>query len=144
MNFNIKTEQIIDKPAKEVFNAIADPKHMVNYFITSGSNILRSNTIVHWEWSDYNAKSDIKVLEVIENEFISFTWPATSKDTKVEITISPLSDSSAKIIVTESDFELTTEGVEAALRQKQGWTDMLLCLKAYLIFNVNLRKGIRL
>ena len=46
------------------------------------------------------------------------------------------------VVVNESNFPMSHEGVKRAMGQTAGWTYTLACLKAYLQFDINLRAGL--
>ena len=46
------------------------------------------------------------------------------------------------VVITESKFAMTEEGVKRALGQTAGWTYTLCGLKAYVQFGINLRTGL--
>ncbi|MFT2011162.1 SRPBCC domain-containing protein [Pontibacter sp. 13R65] len=81
----------------------------------------------------------IQVESLQHNKEIVFTWSATGKETTVTMQFESLSGSSGVMRITENEWEPDEAGIAAALQQTQGWTDMLLCLKAYLMFGINLR-----
>jgi uncharacterized protein YndB with AHSA1/START domain len=100
-----------------------------------------AGTTVTWRWADVDDAYLINVQKVKENNFISFTWLATNADSLVEITVTSINDNSTLVNIVETGWELNTQGVEYVNRQTGGWMHMLCCLKAFLEFGINLRKG---
>jgi uncharacterized protein YndB with AHSA1/START domain len=70
-----------------------------------------------------------------------FTWEASGEKTRVRIELAPDDDGSTRIHIVESAFSMNEEGVQGALEQTKGWTDFVNCMRAYLEFGVQLRKG---
>jgi uncharacterized protein YndB with AHSA1/START domain len=134
----------IFKPADVVFEALTDPDKIINYFVTKASGPIAEGATLTWTFGDVGATVDIKVEKVKKNKEISFIWPATGQGTTVNIVVKPLSDKETEVTVTEKGWAPDAEGIKSALEQTQGWTDFLLCLKAYLEFDINLRRGLKL
>src|SRR5687768_2970970 len=137
----VEVSQQIAKPIDQVFEAIVNPDHMVNYFVSEASGPIEKGASLCWTFGDVGVSCDIKVIGLKKNEQITFTWPTGEKDTTVNISLIPIDDYLTEITATETGWDLDADGVKKALGQTQGWTDMLLCLKAYLEFNINLRRG---
>jgi uncharacterized protein YndB with AHSA1/START domain len=134
-------KQAINKPVSEVFDAIVNPGKMAKYFITSASAPMKDGAEILWKWDDAGAEATIKVGEVKANELITYTWPASGLSTEVRIELEKVSESATLVKVTETGWDLNAGDVQRALQQTEGWTNMLLCLKAYLHFGVDLRRG---
>ncbi|HET7628203.1 MAG TPA: SRPBCC family protein [Bacillales bacterium] len=123
------TKMKINKPAAEVFEAVADPEKMGNYWFSSGTSRVEAGKTITWRYEEYGAEGVIHVKEVVENEKIVFDWGETS----VAMVFRPLNEGSTILEVTESGFdENDPVVVEKLIDQKGGWTYMLSCLKAYL------------
>jgi uncharacterized protein YndB with AHSA1/START domain len=131
----------IPRPAHEVFEAIVDPAHMSNYFISNGSGRLEPGQTVTWEWTDVGASMPVQVVEVEPDTSLTLIWAATGTDTVIEFELTPTSPNSTAVQVIERGWEPDAEGIASYGEQTGGWTDMLLCLKAYLVFGINLRTG---
>ena len=137
MELNVNVEVKILKPVQEVFEAVADPEKMKKYFISNVSGRLESGKTVVWEFSDYNAILDIKVISVKEDEII-FLWSASGVETKVVFSfIKNGSDTILKIH--EDGWNKDDEGIARVIEQSKGWAQMSICLKGYVEFGVNLR-----
>ena len=140
----VNVSQQIAKPVADVFEAIVNPNHMVNYFVTEASGPMEKGANLCLTFGDVGVSCDIKVIGIKKNEQITFTWPTGEKDTTVNISLLAIDDNLTEVTANESGWDLDEDGVKKALGQTQGWTDMLLCLKAYLEFNINLRRGLKL
>lgn len=88
---------------------------------------------ITWRYDEYNAVVDIKVLEVVNNRTIMFSWGEPGQETVVAITLTELKPASTVIEVNESGLKETDpEIVNKMIGQKEGWVYVLTCLKAYL------------
>ena len=142
LDLKVETELMIFKSAAEIFEAIVDPEHMKNYFITSGSKRLDAGDHVTWNWADHgDAKLTIAPHDIKPNKVISFLWGATGSETTVTIQLEPLDEKQTKVKVCDAGVPNDQAGARKCLEQMQGWVHMLCCLKAYLEFGINLRVG---
>jgi uncharacterized protein YndB with AHSA1/START domain len=130
----------IRKPREEVFNAVFDPDILSTYFTKASSGPLVSGSKVIWTWVN-DTQESFFVENAIPNEMIEGHWEAWKVDyhvkTKFEFTTKD--DGSTLVRLTESGFKNDELGRMSAFGQCNGWTDMLLCLKARLEFNIDLR-----
>lgn len=141
-NLEIKTAIQIQKPATEIFQAIVDPEKMSNYFIGSSTGQLIEGTSVTWEFPEFEGKVLIEVTKVIPGELVSFNWEgAKGKKLLVKISLRELEDNSTVVSVTEGKMESDKAGIEWYGGNTEGWANFLACLKAYLEYGINLRKG---
>lgn len=137
----VKVQEKIHQPVSAVFEGIADPQKLSSYFTTSASGRIEEGKTVIWSWADYNAELAVEIQKVIPNQLIVFAWSASGIKTRVEIAFKPINANSTLVQVTESSWNLDEEGVKRALEQCKGWTHMLLCLKGFLEFHINLRRS---
>ncbi|GIP30518.1 hypothetical protein J23TS9_56480 [Paenibacillus sp. J23TS9] len=138
MDTQVTTKFKILKPADEVFEAIADPEKMSNYWFSSGTGRVEQGKTITWRYDEYNAEVVIHVLEVEGNQKIRFSWGGVGEETVVTITLHELDDTSTMIEVNESGLkEDDPEIVNKMIGQKEGWVYVLTCLKGYLENGVN-------
>ena len=128
----------IQKPIEEVFEGIVNPSQMTKYFISESSGRLESGKEVIWEFPEFTDKFPIKEIKIETNLSICFVW---DPETVVKITLEKLPDNSTLIRVNESGKELNENNLKWALENSGGWANFLACLKAYLEYGINLRKG---
>ena len=141
-NLEIKVAIQIQKPAPEVFQAIVDPVKMCNYFIGKSTGQLIEGTSVTWEFPEFEGEVLIEVTKVIPGELISFNWEgAKGKKLLVKISLRELEDRSTVVSVTEGKMEADKAGIEWYGGNTEGWANFLACMKAYLEYGINLRKG---
>lgn len=141
MKLNI--EDTIPVPVSEVYDAVVDPQRLANHFVDSASGAIIEGHYVNWNFGK-SGQVDVRFTHVEKERVIEFSWPATGLTTYVQIQFEPLSASLTKIIITESEWKLDKDSVATAVVQTQGWTAFIDGLKAYLLFNINLREGKKL
>jgi uncharacterized protein YndB with AHSA1/START domain len=158
LSFTVQTK--IQKPVKEVFDAVHNPKKLSSYFTTGGADgPLDEGKTVLWKFSDTGDKVvtvPVKVQKVERNRLIRFSWEASEGvydpktgsmpqsggyDTAVEISFEPLNANETLVKIVEGKWRPTEGGLQGSYGNCQGWTQMTSCLKAYLEYGINLRKG---
>lgn len=138
----IKTAIQISKPVDEVFDAIIDPAKMSNYFIAEGSGKMIEGETITWKFPEFDDKFNIEVTKVIQPQLIAFEWEgAPGKKLKVEIKLESRADNNTLVRITEGKMDTNDKGIEWFGRNSEGWANFLACLKAYLEYDINLRKG---
>lgn len=157
LRFTVQTK--IQKPVDEVFDAVYNPKKLSTYFATGGADgPLDGGKTVMWSFIDNGKKSPpfpVKVKKVVRNRVIQFSWEASEGvydaktgqmptgagyDTLVEMSFEPLSANETLVKIVEGKWRPTKAGLQGSYQNCEGWTGMSLCLKAYLEYNINLRK----
>lgn len=138
MKLTAKATLQIQKPIEEVFEAIVNPEHITKYFISESSGRIETGKELIWEFGDFPGKFPVKVQQVQPNKSISFVW---DKATVVNITLEEQPDKSTVVKVTEGDKELSQKNLDWLAGNSFGWGNFLDCLKAYLEYGINLRKG---
>jgi uncharacterized protein YndB with AHSA1/START domain len=142
MSFQAKAHIRIGKPVEEVFDAFINPEKMCNYFTSTTSGPVVEGATLTWVWADAGAEKTVFVEKVEHNARVVFQWPATGPSSTVEIKMEALEDGGTKISAVESgNWQLDLASVEAACGQTGGWMHVFLCMKAFLEYGINLRKG---
>ena len=144
--FTVQTT--INRPANEVFDAIADPAKLEKYFAGSASGPLVEGTRVIWNWPDWG-DYPVQVDEVRPNTRIALrinavAWKKTktdSYDVAVVFDIEPLSDTLTLVKISESGWKSDDDGIKASYENCGGWQHMADCLKAWLEHGIDLRKS---
>ena len=156
LKFTVQTK--IQKPVAEVFDAVHNPSKLSQYFATGGaSGPLEEGTTVIWKWADFPGDAPVQVKKVVPNKLIEFEWTAgegTMDDQgnlqvksypdmvcRVEMSFEALDDRSTLVRITEYGWPETQKGLELSYGNCQGWTEMSCCLKAFVEYGINLRKG---
>jgi uncharacterized protein YndB with AHSA1/START domain len=137
MGKNITSSMKILKPSSEVFEALANPEQMSNYWFSSGTGRIEEGKSITWRYTEYNAEGIVNIQEVHHPSKIVFTWGDPDQPTTVTITLIEEEMETTIIKVTESGFTEGPEDIEKMLGQKEGWVYMLTCLKAYMENGVN-------
>jgi uncharacterized protein YndB with AHSA1/START domain len=140
-NLEIKTALQISKPVNEVFEAIIDPVKMSNYFISKGSGKMEEGKQVTWQFPEFDMTFPIRVDKIEKNKYISYYWEMDGIDLLVEMTLTPKGDKSTLVTVTEKSRENDESGIKWLKGNTEGWANFLACLKAWLEYGINLRKG---
>ncbi len=128
----------IQKPIEDVFEGIVNPEKMTRYFISESSGRLESGKEVIWKFPEFEDKFPIKEIKIENNSSISFVW---DPETVVIITLEKLPDDSTIVRVNENGKELNEDNLKWALENSGGWANFLACMKAYLEYGIQLRKG---
>src|SRR5690606_30436548 len=134
------TIQIL-KPVAEVFEAIVSPDKMSNYFIAHSTGRLAAGERVHWKFPEFDEEFPVMGKEIRSHEYISFDWSGGVEGMLVEITLEPSGNDTTIVRVIEQQMKNDDEGIQKAIGQSEGWANFLACLKAYLEYGINLRKG---
>lgn len=156
LKFTVTTK--IQKPVAEVFDGVYNPAKLSQYFATGGaSGPLDEGKTVIWNFADFPGEVPVRVKKVVPNRLIAFEWGAgeggedaagnkevrTYKDVvcRAQIAFEALDDSSTLVSISESGWPETEKGLHLSYGNCQGWTQMSCCLKAFLEYGINLRKG---
>ena len=129
------------KPVNEVFEAIFDPEKMSNYFISESSGRLMEGRQVTWRFPEFEEGFTISVIKIEQDKYISYTWEVDGEDLIVEMQLTPIDSDSTLVTITEKSRENDEAGIRWLKSNTSGWANFLACLKAYLEYGINLRKG---
>ncbi len=137
----IKVALQIQKKVPEVFEAIVNPDHMSHYFISKSSGRMEEGKTLTWHFPEFEEGFPIEVGQIVPNKIISYYWEHTGEKLLVEITLAPMENESTLVTIAEKNKENNPEGIEWLKGNTEGWANFLACLKAYLEYGINLRKG---
>lgn len=137
----IKAALQIMKSADIVFEAIVDPLKMKNYFISSGSGRMEDGKQIMWQFPEFDMEFPVQVSKIEKDRYISFYWEMDGIKLLVEITLSPRGSNSTLVTITEKNMKLDEAGIKWLKGNTEGWANFLACLKAYVEYGINLRKG---
>lgn len=70
----VKVELLIRAPAKDVFEAFADPTKITTFWLARSSGRLEAGARVEWDFVVKGAKTTVVVKEVVEAERIVAEW----------------------------------------------------------------------
>lgn len=138
----------VAKPCAEVYEAVADPGQLSQYFTTGGARgRLQPGAEVTWDFADFPGAFPVKVLEAEPPRRIVIEWDGQETASEAGTTTTafefePLDgDTRTLVTITESSWRPTANGAKAAFSNCQGWTGMLAAMKAWLEHGINLREG---
>ena len=155
MDLTFKVSGRIARPVEAVFEAVADPAKLSNYFTTGGAvGRLETGKTVQWEFADFPGAFPVEVVEVEPNRRIVLRWEANEGPpadgdpvvgaaymTTVVFTFEPLDDGRTLVTIEEGGWRETPTGLKAAFGNCQGWSQMLAALKVWVEHGINLRDG---
>lgn len=128
----------IQKPIEEVFEGIVNPAKMTKYFISESSGRMESGKKLIWKFPEFEDQFPVTEIKIEVNRSISFVW---DPETVVHIILEKLPDESTLVTVNESGKELNEDNLKWVLENTGGWANFLACMKAYLEYGIQLRKG---
>ena len=138
----IKTALQILKPLDEVFEAVVNPDKMINYFISKSDGRIEQGKTLNWEFPEFEGRWPVSILRVDPDKHISFSWEgASGYQTQVEISMEPREENATLVRILEKSMENNEDGIKWLLSNTEGWSFFLACLKAYLEYGINLRRG---
>jgi len=157
MELKFRIAARIAKPVHEVFEAVADPEQLSQYFTTGGAKgRLETGATVMWDFHDFPGAFPVKVVEVVPDERIVLEWGAheaesgeigakpvkTDYSTTVTFLFKPLDDGRTLIEIVEEGWHDTPGALRGSYANSEGWTGMVLALKVWLEHGINLREGL--
>ncbi len=147
MDLRFQVQAKIQKPVADVFDAVYNPDKLSKYFTNGGASApLKEDTTVTWGFSDAPGgpiSFPVHVKKVVPRKLIVFEWGASDGDynTRVEMKFEALGPSETMVSISESGWRETPEGLKSSYNNCGGWMQMASCLKAYVEYGINLRKG---
>jgi len=137
----INTALQILKPIQDVFEAIVSPTKMTHYFISKSSGKMEEGKQLIWQFPEFDSDFPIRVDKIEKDKYISFYWKIDEFDLLVEINLTPIDGNMTLVSITEKSRKDDEAGINWLKRNTEGWANFLACLKAYLEYGINLRKG---
>lgn len=157
MPYSFTVSGRIARPVHEVFEAVADPANLSNYFTTGGATgRIEPGATVTWDFADFPGAFPVDVVEVVPDARIVLRWDAhegavdrergsydaAGYQTTVTMTFAPL-DGGARTLVSihEQGWRETPAALTGSYENCMGWSQMLSAMKAWLEHRINLREG---
>jgi uncharacterized protein YndB with AHSA1/START domain len=139
----IKAALKIQKPVHEVYEAIVDPAKMSNYFISKSTGRMEEGKTLTWQFPEFDMQFPVRIDKIEKDKYISYYWDGAmdGTETKVEISLKAMEDASTFVTITEKSRDNDEAGLKWLRSNTEGWANFLACLKAYLEYGINLRKG---
>ena len=131
----------IQKTTHEVFEAIVDPLKMSNYFISKGSGRMVGGQQIIWQFPEFDAEFPVRIGKTEQDKYISYYWEVDHLELFVEITLTTVAINQTLVRVTEKSRNNDEAGIKWLGQNTEGWANFLACLKAWLEYGINLRKG---
>lgn len=131
----------VQKPINEVFEAIVNPEKMKNYFISKSTGIMEEGKELIWNFPEFDLDCPIRVGKVEKDKYVSYYWQMDGIELLVEMTLTPKENNSTLVSITEKSRDNDEAGIKWLSGNSFGWSNFLACLKAYLEYGINLRKG---
>lgn len=128
----------IQKPVEDVFEGIVNPEKMTKYFISESSGQLETGKEVIWKFPEFPDTFPVKEIHVEFLRSVSFVWDS---ETIVDIRLEAQADKSTVVKVTEDGKIYSEENLKWVIGNTEGWANFLACMKAYLEYGIQLRKG---
>lgn len=141
LNLEIKAAIQIQKPLHEVFEAIVDPQKMSNYFISKASGRMEEGKQILWQFPEFEMEFPIRVGKIEKDQYISYFWEVDQLELLVEITLTAPKPGNTLVSVTEKSRNNDEAGIKWLGQNTEGWANFLACLKCYVEYGINLRKG---
>ncbi len=136
-----QTIQIYKTPL-EVYEAIADPAQLSQYFIARSTGRLENNIEIIWHFPEFTTAVPVTGATMVQGKLVSFYWGGSEQQrTLVEISLEEQQNGSTKVSVSEKSMPPSEAGIKWLAGNSGGWANFLACLKAYLEYGINLRKG---
>lgn len=133
----VEAQMLIRKPIQEVFKAFIDPEITTNFWFTRSTGKLEEGKTITWEWEMYDARSEVKVLQIIPNQFIKTEWGLFSNN--VDYEFKEMEKGTLVIIKSYGYSEKGDELLSVINDNTGGFTTVLDGCKAYLEHGINLR-----
>lgn len=158
MELKFRVSARIAKPVHDVFEAVADPAKLSNYFTTGGAKgRLEAGATVTWDFADFPGAFPVEVIEVVPDRRIVLQWaayegdPPTKDDpqgaatpdysTTVTMEFEALEGDRTLVTIAEEGWRSTDGGLRGSYGNCMGWSQMLCALKAWIEHGINLRDG---
>ena len=129
------------KPPNEVFDAVAGADELARYFVEKSSGPLEEGRTARWKFPVRAEEFDVVVRNVVKDRRIAFEWPMHHQGypTTVEIAFEPVGLRQTLVKISESGWPDEARGHELAYGNCGSWMRMMMCLKAYLEYGIDLR-----
>jgi uncharacterized protein YndB with AHSA1/START domain len=87
----VKTQMLIRKPVKDVFEAFIDPAITTKFWFTKSTGKLEPGKHVRWEWEMYGASAEVDVKAIEPNRRMLIEWndPLSSGCSLPALTVRP-------------------------------------------------------
>ena len=129
------------RPVQEVFEAIADPGKMTHYFISESTGRMEAGRSLIWRFPEFDMDVPVEVGKVVNGSLITYRWDNEGMKTEVEIQLTAVADTATIVEVKEGSMKNDERGIKWLKQNTEGWANFLCCLKGWVEYGINLRKG---
>ncbi len=96
---------------------------------------------IMWRFPEFDMEFPVRVGKIEKDKYISFYWDVDGIELLTEMTLTQRANNSTLVSITEKSRENDEAGIKWLMGNTEGWANFLACLKAYLEYGINLRKG---
>ncbi len=114
---------------------------MSRYFIGQSSGRMESEKELIWKFTEFETEFPIRVGTIEKDQYVSYYWMMDNIETKVELKLTPKENNTTLVSISEKSRNNDAKGLQWLSGNSFGWSNFLACLKAYLEYGINLRKG---
>ena len=155
MELKFRVAARIARPVHQVFEAVADPAQLSEYFTTGGAQgRLETGATVTWDFHDFPGAFPVYVIDVIQDERIVLEWQASEGEapnvadgeltdadyrTRVTMSFTGLDDGRTLVEIAEEGWRENQGALGASYGNCQGWSQMLCALKVWIEHGIHLR-----
>jgi uncharacterized protein YndB with AHSA1/START domain len=131
-------ELLIRKPAAEVFEAFVNPEITTQFWFTHSTGRLCEAQPATWEWRMFGFKSEVKVIELEQDQRLVIEWGEPGKLTTVEWAFTAR-DGATLVVVNHRGFPGDrAQQWGAAIDATEGFALVLAGAKAWLEYGLRL------
>jgi uncharacterized protein YndB with AHSA1/START domain len=131
----------IQRPVHQVYEAIVNPNIMSNYFISKSSGLMEEGNELIWNFPEFDLDCPVRVGKMVKDEYVSFYWIVDDIELLVEMFLTSNDDNSTLVTIHEKGMDNNEVGLKWLSGNSFGWANFLTCLKGYIEYKINLRKG---
>jgi uncharacterized protein YndB with AHSA1/START domain len=151
MELKFEVHAKIQKPIADVWDAVCNPDKLRQYFTSGGaSGPLKEGATVTWAFADAPSKQGggsvsfpVKVTRLLPERLIELEWRAQDGEynTRVQMKFESLGPANTMVSISETGWKETAAGLASSYSNCGGWMQMACCLKGFVEYGINLRKG---
>ncbi len=131
----VKTQMLIRKPIKEVFEAFVNPAITTKFWFTRSTGKLEAGKEVRWEWEMYGVSAEVRVKAIEPHRRILIEWD--DPPLPVEWLFTARSEGTTFVTISNWGFRGSDdEVVKQVMDSTGGFSFVLAGLKALLEHNV--------
>ncbi len=103
---------------------------------------METGAVLTWSFPEMDMEFPIRVGQIKKDKYISYYWnDMDGTETFVEMTLMNIEENITFVSITEKTRTNNEVGINWLRRNTEGWANFLACLKAWMEYGINLRKG---